>query len=632
MDPVVHTVLEDLGSDQAIEIAYHMSWPASNDPFYLANQTDNDARRGYYGINAVPALKCDGSTIGTSQYAIEAAINNRLAISSPLRLLLDLDVVGDQLDITCYAVADQNISGNVVIQFALVDRYEYLPTSPNGQPYHYAALLKMAPSASGQVFEATVNDTAVYNATIDLDSSWALEDLDLVCFVQDNATHEVLQAALESIPLDFPNILVADYNVSDPTGNGDGRVDPGETGEMVVTLENQEPFHDAVDVSATLSTDDPLITVTQSTVTFPDIPSGETVDNASEPFTFDVDPAFEAHEVTFTITVSAEPGAFQASYPLTFMVGRPDILVVDDDLNGAYQSWYDESLDEIGEVHDVWVQAQSGGIPQDEMDRYLLLIWYTGDDASSTISADEQTKLESFMDNGGRLFLSSQNAGDVLAGTPFYEDVLHAEHLANTVTEFLVNGVDYDPISDGTTLFLGGAGGAGNATSSSSLNPLSPAEGIYTYPQAGTFAALRLQTETTRLVYCAFAVEAVSPAGGFTTRSVLLENSINWLSQAVGIEPDGPHAQPPTTLQLQPLYPNPFNPATEIRCYLPQTGFTELSVYNLQGKQITLLAGKTLQNGWHTFTWNAASYAAGMYIIRLENGGSLRSTKAILLK
>ncbi len=632
MDPVVHTVLEALGSDQAVEIAYHMSWPASNDPFYLANPGDNDARRGYYGINAIPALKCDGSTIGTSQYAIESAINSRLAVDSPLRLDLELNVLGDQLDVTCYAFANQNVSGNVVIHFALVDRYEYLPASPNGQPHHYASLLKMAPSASGQVFEAVAGDTAVYSATIALDSSWALEDLDLVCFVQDNSTREVLQAKLVSIPLDFPNILVADYEVSDPTGNGDGRVDPGETGEMVVTLQNQEPFHDAVDVNAVLSTDDPLITVTNAAVNFPDIPSGATGQNTSEPFTFDVDPQFEAHEVTFDLTVTAEPGGFEAVYPLTFMVGRPDILVVNDDLNGAYLSWYEEALDEIGAVYDSWTQVQSGSLPQDEMDRYFILIWYTGDDAISTISEDEQNKIQNFIENGGRLFLSSQNAGDLLGGTAFYEEVLHAEHLENTVNEFLLNGVAGDPISDGTNLFLGGAGGAGNAVSSSSLAPLDPAVGIYTYPQAGTYAALRLQTETSRIVYCAFAVEAVSPAGGFTPRSELFDNSIQWLSGEVGVAPGRENRQTPTTVTLAPLYPNPFNPTVEIRFYLPGAGFTDLSVFNLAGKQIARLTGKTLQTGWHTFTWDAADLSAGIYIVRLESGGSVLCSKAVFLK
>lgn len=607
-----------------------MSWPSSNDPFYLANTVDNNARRSYYIVNATPTMKCDGST--ASWPSIASAINARLAVASHLWLDLDASVNGSNLEVACTAVADMDISGNVVIQMALLDRYSYLPNSPNGQPNHYHALHAFAPSSSGQVFSATAFDTVHYYSTFVLDPSWGVENLDIACFVQNNNTKEILQAHCEQVPIDYPNIILTDYAVSDPTGNGDGRVDPDETGEMVVTLQNQIPFHDAEQVVATLSTDEPQIDVTVSTVNFPDLPSGASASNDGDPFEFYVDPSFEAHNVTFTVTVTAEPQSFTAQYPVTFMVGRPDILLVNDDIMGNYQTFYEEPLDQLDLPHDSWNQVQNGFIPESEMNLYSVIIWYTGDDATSVLSPDEQQKLQDFLNTGGRLFLSSQNAGDVLGSTSFYEDVLHAQHLVNATGEFMLNGVPGDPISEGTTALLAGSGGAGNATSCSSLDVIPPAVGIYNYQIAGSLGALRCESQGYRLVYFAFPFEAITGAAGTTPRVEVLENVLAWLQAEVAVPPETKAPTLPERFELTGITPNPFNPLTEISFSLPRSGLVELNIYNLQGELVREVISSLLEAGYHRISWHAASLCSGVYILALSANGQTSTAKAVLLK
>ncbi|MFH1734085.1 MAG: Omp28-related outer membrane protein [bacterium] len=608
-----------------------MSWPSSTDPWYLANPVDNDARRSYYGVTGTPTMKCDGTTCGTTQSSITAVINNRLLVSSPLRIELEMTVLGDQLNATASVYSEQTISGNYVIHFALLERYVYLP-SPNGQPNHYGALLKMAPNAGGQLFSATASQTSEYDATITLDPSWELANLDLAVFVQNNITKEILQGFKDTIPLDFPNVMVTDYSVSDPTGNGDGRVDPGETGEFIVTLENQIPFHDATDVVATLSTEDPLIDVTYPSVNFPDLASGASAANDSDPFEFYVDPAFAAHEVTFNVEVTAEPGSFQASYQMTFMVGRPDIVIINDDPNSAYTSFYESSLDELDLVYDSYDQWLLGTISQDEIELYEIAIWFTGDDDFSTFDLTDQARIENYLANGGRLFLSSQNAGDVLWNSPFYNDVLHAEHLDNSLIAYMVSGVEGDPISNGTSMFLGGAGGAGNSNSTSSMIVLEPAVGIYTYDGQGTSAGLRCETENSRFVYFPLAFEAVSTTTFTNSRSEILQLCLDWITSPVAVEPQEVSPAIPADLALAGIYPNPFNPTTDLLFDIPAAGLVLLEVYDLQGKLVERLMGKTLEPGQYKLTWNASQHSSGVYVVQLRSNGISATTKAVLLK
>lgn len=199
MDPILHSVLEDLGPDQAFAISYHMSFPYAGDPFYLANPGDNEARMAYYNVFSTPSLRTDGSITATNQTSIENAINNRLTQASPVWLNLSSTITREGLEVTCTAVADEAVSGNVVLHMTLLDHYSYLPESPNGQPHHYGALLDFYPSDLGQPFSVTAYDTSYFTGSFELDPSWFLENLDAACFVQDNDTKEILQAIVRPV-------------------------------------------------------------------------------------------------------------------------------------------------------------------------------------------------------------------------------------------------------------------------------------------------------------------------------------------------------------------------------------------------------------------------------------------------
>jgi len=213
---LLHETLLAVGTPQnATDIAYHMNWPSSTDPFYLANPTDNYARRVYYGVNAVPTFEVDGTPCSPWSN-IAAAINNRLPVPSPLWMDLFAAVNGSTINLTAKVVANVNISGNYVIQMVLMDRYDYLPASPNGNPNHYHAMRKMAPTASGQPFSATAGDTVTYTASFTVDPTWSINNLDVNCFVQNNDTREVLQTRMEQVPGNFPGLDLTMTPVNPP--------------------------------------------------------------------------------------------------------------------------------------------------------------------------------------------------------------------------------------------------------------------------------------------------------------------------------------------------------------------------------------------------------------------------------
>jgi hypothetical protein len=92
-----------------------------------------------------------------------------------------------------------------------------------------------------------------------------------------------------------------------------------------------------------------------------------------------------------------------------------------------------------------------------------------------------------------------------------------------------------------------------------------------------------------------------------------------------------------SSLQLEPNYPNPFNPSTTIRFSVRETAPVSLTIYDVTGRRVKTLVDGTRESGDHSVNWNGmeeggSRVAAGVYFARLECGGEVRTTKVVLAK
>ncbi len=88
----------------------------------------------------------------------------------------------------------------------------------------------------------------------------------------------------------------------------------------------------------------------------------------------------------------------------------------------------------------------------------------------------------------------------------------------------------------------------------------------------------------------------------------------------------------PEEIALTGNYPNPFNPTTEIRYYLPESGHVKLSVYSVSGQLVETLIDGTVGEGAHQAIWSPDTEAAGVYFCVLESAGTRLMKKMTLLK
>lgn len=84
-------------------------------------------------------------------------------------------------------------------------------------------------------------------------------------------------------------------------------------------------------------------------------------------------------------------------------------------------------------------------------------------------------------------------------------------------------------------------------------------------------------------------------------------------------------------------FPNPFNPATEIRYRLAEAGAVQIVIYNLLGEKVQTLVDETQPAGAYTLRWEGQNdrgqvLPSGVYFLRMSAGNFLAERKLLLMK
>jgi hypothetical protein len=95
-------------------------------------------------------------------------------------------------------------------------------------------------------------------------------------------------------------------------------------------------------------------------------------------------------------------------------------------------------------------------------------------------------------------------------------------------------------------------------------------------------------------------------------------------------------ANVPGKYELMQNFPNPFNPSTEIRYNIKQSGVVKLKIYDLIGREIETLVNEYEKAGSYAVRFDANTskrgLASGVYFYRLESGSFVQIKKMLLLK
>jgi arabinogalactan endo-1,4-beta-galactosidase len=80
------------------------------------------------------------------------------------------------------------------------------------------------------------------------------------------------------------------------------------------------------------------------------------------------------------------------------------------------------------------------------------------------------------------------------------------------------------------------------------------------------------------------------------------------------------------------IYPNPFNPNTNIQYVIPSSSKTLIVIYDILGKEVARLVDSFKMAGNYNITWSAQNVPSGVYFCRMQSGNFVDTKKIILLK
>lgn len=93
----------------------------------------------------------------------------------------------------------------------------------------------------------------------------------------------------------------------------------------------------------------------------------------------------------------------------------------------------------------------------------------------------------------------------------------------------------------------------------------------------------------------------------------------------------------PSSVELFPNYPNPFNPTTTISYHLSKVTSIELEIYNLLGQKIITLLDEKQQAGEYRLKWNGIDrfnrqVPSGIYMLRISTNKWSETQKLVLIR
>ncbi len=299
-----------------------------------------------------------------------------------------------------------------------------------------------------------------------------------------------------------------------------------------------------------------------------------------------------------------------------------------------------------------------GEIPLQNAD---IVFWMLGDESTTdeTFNVFEQEILKSYLNSGGKLFVSGSEIGWDLGRSgsssandiSFYENYLKADYLSDApngtagvyytaegLSQTLFEGVgefNFDDGNHGTfdVDYPDAIRGINGGTDILQFKNVSLSLGGAGVAFEGLFPNGSLPG---KLVHLSIPFETIYPA---VVRTELLGKVLEFFnSPATSVE----NIFLPNEFLLHQNFPNPFNPNTTIEFVLPENGNVKIEIFNSIGQSVNSNTFENMQNGYHSYNWTAVGnngdvLSSGIYIYRVSFTGSkgvkyIQSKKMVLLK
>jgi hypothetical protein len=214
--------------------------------------------------------------------------------------------------------------------------------------------------------------------------------------------------AIEALePVSGVYLTLSEYIVDDNAGNNNGKIDPGETVDIIVTLKNNGDLT-AENIDGIISSTSGYLTIVNSTANFGTLAQGQTGQGT---YTVTADALTpNGEQVEIDLDVTANSGTYTNAFLLIFVIGQVPVLIIDLDEN------HNSGPTLLTAMQDVEVAAEYMTSFPTELSLYTSVFVCLGIFSDNHVLTTTQGQaLADYLNSGGSLYMEG---GD----TWYYDD------------------------------------------------------------------------------------------------------------------------------------------------------------------------------------------------------------------
>jgi Outer membrane protein Omp28/Secretion system C-terminal sorting domain len=631
-NPIFRANILEQNDGTVHHIAYHPWWPSSTDPMYVYNKPENTARTQYYNVSAVPDMLLRGNQWrGGPAGVTQGLINEDTKNGSPIRIRVKETINGSKRDV----VIDVETVGNVttasyVLHTAIIEKEITYSTPPgsNGEKYFPNVFRKFLAGINGEVFIPALPGTSFqFKYSYTLDPVWDSTKIYVIAFVQNITTKEVVNSG-STIDPDF-ELMNASANIFQQGSNGNAntfsanvQAFPQGTGNYKIKLIKKQPasWSSSFDFDNKNYSDSTVIQLNNGF-------------NGDIQIKVNVGQDAGLGEYTITVEDLNNPYFKPQSFKYYVISGITDLIVNNEESFGDGNSYdweqkYIDGLTFAGNTtfastgHSVFLSGMESNSLTGVKNIYYNIGW-----TFPSFTNEKANALETFLDNGGNLFVAGQDIGwDTWDkdgnGTPitklFYTNYLRAKYLndgnaSNTKLFAVQNDAIYGNVSQSNLKDAYG----GNLYPDV-IEPINGGLSIFNYNNdKNKIAGVRYQDTNFKTVYLGIGIENIADV---SVGNSILKLSHDWFNGIItGTQFDKKIAD------LIYVYPNPASDMVNIT--FPEINEpTTLKAFDMNGRLIFAIA---LNKGIRQYQLNTEELKQGLYFIAVYSKNKILYQKTI---